>query len=115
MLPRGRFQLRAGRARLLTDGKRTGSDRKSWCLECEAPYRAERASRRRSRVVGRYTARDVVELYRRQGGKCALCGVDLRVTKYHVDHVVPLARGGLNVKENLQLLCPKDNLRKGAK
>jgi 5-methylcytosine-specific restriction endonuclease McrA len=109
MLPRGRFQVRGPR------GVGNPPERKSWCQDCEAPYRAERASRRRARVVGRYTARDVVELYQAQGGKCAACGVDLRITRYHVDHVKPLSKGGLNVKSNLQLLCPKDNLRKGSK
>jgi 5-methylcytosine-specific restriction endonuclease McrA len=109
MLPRGRFQARRARV--------AGGDlgRKSWCRECEGPYRAVRAARRRERVVGSYGAGDVVQLYRLQGGRCVMCGRDLRVTGYHVDHVVPLARGGLNVKENLQLLCPKDNLRKGSK
>ena len=34
---------------------------------------------------------------------------------YHVDHITSLARGGENKDENIQLLCPKCNLSKGAK
>lgn len=33
----------------------------------------------------------------------------------HVDHVKPLARGGLHCLHNLQYLTPLDNMRKGAK
>jgi len=31
---------------------------------------------------------------------------------YHVDHIVPLAKGGLHSHENLQLLTPAENLSK---
>lgn len=33
----------------------------------------------------------------------------------HIDHVIPLARGGADSEENLQLLCRPCNLRKGAR
>ena len=33
---------------------------------------------------------------------------------YHVDHIVPLAKGGLHSHENLQLLTPEENLAKSA-
>jgi 5-methylcytosine-specific restriction endonuclease McrA len=111
MLPRGRFQRRSGRAQ---DGSVVW---KSWCRECEAPFRAARSHRRQDRMVGRgsFTARDIVNLYQVQRGLCVLCGVDLRLTRYHVDHIRPIAKGGRNTKENLQLLCPRCNLRKGAR
>ena len=35
--------------------------------------------------------------------------------QYHVDHVIPLARGGKHHPENLQLISAIDNVRKGAK
>ncbi len=31
----------------------------------------------------------------------------------HIDHVVPVSRGGLTEPENLQTLCAPCNLRKG--
>lgn len=105
MLPRGRFRWRAGSR----DVKR------SWCRECEKPARAAVAARRRAGVVGTYTRQDVVDLYYRQEGRCVRCARSLEVLGYHVDHVKPLAKGGYNVAANLQLLCPKCNLRKGAK
>ena len=33
---------------------------------------------------------------------------------YHVDHIVPLSKGGLHSHENLQLLTPEENMAKGA-
>jgi 5-methylcytosine-specific restriction endonuclease McrA len=88
---------------------------RSWCRECEKPGKAARAARRRARTRGTYTAADVRALWVRQGGVCVVCGRSLQVTGYHVDHVVSLKRGGSNTVGNLQLLCPRDNLRKGAK
>jgi len=79
------------------------------------PHRAAVASRRRHRVRGSYTAEDVRRLLVLQGGLCRACGVSLTVVGYHVDHVVPIAKGGLNVAGNLQVLCPRCNLSKGAR
>lgn len=48
-----------------------------------------------------------------QKGLCACCGADLS-SGYHLDHIMPLALGGSNTDENMQLLTPLCNLRKGA-
>lgn len=80
--------------------------------------RAHKAVRRarKLKAAGAYTASDVKDLMELQGGKCAhsWCRVSLK-EKYHVDHVVPISKGGANEKRNLQLLCPPCNLRKHAK
>ena len=93
-----------------------GKDGRHWCCrEGEKPGRAAIAARRRAAPGGGYTRGDVMRLWVRQGGVCACgCGA-LLAHGYHVDHVVALARGGLNEAGNLQLLSPACNLRKGAK
>ena len=48
-----------------------------------------------------------------QKGKCACCKTKL--DKYHVDHIVPVSKGGPHEFTNLQLLCPTCNLNKHAK
>jgi 5-methylcytosine-specific restriction endonuclease McrA len=54
---------------------------------------------------------------RMQRGRCASCQdkVGGANKKYHVDHIVPLSRGGSNESTNLQILCVECNLRKSAK
>lgn len=49
-----------------------------------------------------------------QRGKCASCSNDLANGK-HLDHIMPLARGGAHEDHNIQLLCPRCNLKKRAK
>ena len=78
--------------------------------------RANNRNRRaRKRVApGNHTAADVTAQYLRQHGLCYWCGE--KVGKdYHVDHVIPLARGGGNGPDNLVIACPTCNLAKGAK
>lgn len=49
-----------------------------------------------------------------QRGKCACCKSKLG-DKFHIDHIVPIARGGMNADDNVQLLCAHCNLSKGSK
>jgi 5-methylcytosine-specific restriction endonuclease McrA len=42
-------------------------------------------------------------------------GSTVRFVGMHLDHIVPRARGGADTAENLQLLCPPCNWRKGAR
>lgn len=75
-------------------------------------------ARRRARIVGAdgsYSKHDVKALMIEQGGVCTACRCDLSESGYHIDHMMPLSKGGANDKSNLQLLCPTCNRRKGAK
>lgn len=49
---------------------------------------------------GRHTADDIQEIGAKQGWRCAWCG-DRCGHEYHVDHVIPIAKGGTNGPENL--------------
>lgn len=69
---------------------------------------------RRKKALGTHTADDIKAIFKVQYGKCAYCRIELCV-QYHVDHIVPLARGGSNDRQNLQLLCRPCNLAKGAR
>lgn len=75
---------------------------------------AERVARRRALRLAyegsHYTARDVIMLMESQAGLCSYCGVVLG--GYHVDHVVPLSRGGDNSADNIVLACQSCNLSK---
>jgi 5-methylcytosine-specific restriction endonuclease McrA len=71
------------------------------------------AARRRN-ADGRFDVDDVARLFEVQKGKCAYCRRSLK-NGFHIDHIVPLANGGTNWPDNLQLCCERCNCRKGAK
>jgi 5-methylcytosine-specific restriction endonuclease McrA len=56
-----------------------------------------------------------LSIYKNYDFKCAICRVDLTLVTPHIDHIVPLAKGGKDVLSNLQPLCGPCNLKKGAK
>ncbi len=45
---------------------------------------------------------------------CEYCQQEIKET-YHLDHKLPLSRGGTNITENLCISCPTCNLEKGNK
>jgi hypothetical protein len=49
------------------------------------------------------------------GGRCALCGATKHERPLDVDHIVPLSRGRVSTRDNLQILCSKCNRSKGNK
>ena len=55
-----------------------------------------------------------VQLFTKADGKCRYCQAALRADA-QVDHAIPLARGGTNDIENLDLICPRCNQEKDAK
>lgn len=84
---------------------------------CGARVRAYSQRRKSAKRLaeGEFTRQDINRLIAFQGNKCASCKESLDNSGYHVDHIQPLAKGGTNWPENLQILCPSCNLSKGAK
>lgn len=85
-----------------------------WRLANKMAVRAKSHRRRALKLAagGMHTAEDIKRLYEAQRRKCYYCKSKLGST-YHVDHVVPLSRGGSNGPENLVISCVKCNLSKG--
>ena len=52
------------------------------------------------------------EVWRRDQGKCVICGSQ---EKLEFDHIIPLSKGGANTVRNIQLLCESCNRGKSDK
>lgn len=75
---------------------------------------ANRRSRERSNG-GKLSSDIVTRLMKRQKGKCVCCSVSLTRANRHLDHIMPIARGGPNDDGNVQLLCAPCNISKRAR
>ena len=75
--------------------------------------RARRRAKKRN-AIGSHSAAEVQRLFSLQRGKCPICHCKLPKA-FHEDHIVPLARGGSDSIENIQLTCGTCNVRKHAK
>jgi len=55
-------------------------------------------------------------IFARDGGRCMECNEFLTLSSCHVDHIIPISRGGDEWDlSNLELLCATCNLKKGNK
>lgn len=93
-------------------------------VRAASKYWSRKNPEKRTAILARYRARkaaatvpltpheqaDVLTLYAKARALTELIG-----EAYHVDHIIPLSKGGLHHPKNLQVLRGVDNLRKGAK
>lgn len=124
ILDQSREYREANRERI-AEAKRT-LEYRQWKRQYDQKYRAanpnkvkaKKCARRAAELAapGSFTAEEIHSLLARQGFKCGnmACRVSIEVDQ-HIDHVMPLSRGGTNWIDNIQILCPACNLRKSDK
>jgi 5-methylcytosine-specific restriction endonuclease McrA len=81
----------------------------------KAGQKAAHHNRRLVKQSGSVTANDIELQFKSQNGRCWHCGKKISSDNYHLDHLVPLARGGKHDPRNIVISCPHCNLSKGAK
>ena len=52
------------------------------------------------------------DILKEQGGKCASCKSSGDEIEWHLDHIMPISRGGSHARDNVQILCRDCNLSK---
>lgn len=102
------------------NSERVKARKREWSKENPEIIAAHNHNRRSRKIKagGQHSAAEIREIFIAQRGMCANCHIRIDAhgkDKMHVDHIVPLSRGGLNNKYNLQCLCPQCNLKKHAK
>lgn len=88
--------------------------RSLYCVQNKDKFRIY-TSNRRAKTKHEKISIDIRDrLFKLQKGKCACCGLPLG-DDYHIDHIMPLALGGSNTDDNIQLLRAECNLQKSSK
>lgn len=74
-----------------------------------------KSARRRARRLNAFVENvDRRTLYDRDEGVCYLCRSAVKFEDFTIDHVVPLAKGGLHSYANTRCCCEPCNLAKGS-
>lgn len=70
----------------------------------------QRARRKPVLIVGKV---ERLKVWERDNGICGICKQPIVEARWHVDHIVPIARGGIHSMDNVQLAHARCNQRKG--
>ncbi len=83
-------------------------------LDRERSRHANNQAKRRARLKGasgESINRSLV--YERDGGVCHICGKHVAPEKFHIDHLIPISRGGSHIYANVAVAHPNCNIRRG--
>lgn len=96
--------------------RRTTRYKRNWRRSHPEIVRAiqERRRAQLASAEGNHTAEDIRLIFEQQKGLCWWCSKPVG-DDYHVDHRIPLSRGGSNGPENLCISCPSCNTSKHSK
>ena len=87
-------------------------------LDSVSTKRVDRATYERLAVAERAMLSDEMryDVLRRDGFRCVLCGMSAKDGAIlHVDHIIPVSKGGKSELSNLRTLCEKCNIGKSNK
>lgn len=100
----------------LANPERESRNHKAWRAANPEAIKRHNQNRRALKIgSGGELSKGIAEkLFALQKGKCACCGEPLG-NNYHLDHIMPLALGGTNTDDNIQLLRQRCNNQKHKK
>jgi 5-methylcytosine-specific restriction endonuclease McrA len=103
-----------------THNEQAAKQRKKWRIDNKEKYKDYYRNKCRNRraiisgAKGTHSKEEIAIKIELQKHKCYYCG-EIITNKYHVDHVVPVSRGGSNDIDNLVITCQFCNISKGAR
>lgn len=59
--------------------------------------------------MSKLTKDERIYIYQKYNGHCAICGRSVKFKESTIDHIIPIAKGGTNYMDNLQLACDECN------
>lgn len=83
-------------------------------LSCNVSKKNYKHKRRTIENDGDLTHKELF-LLQKNVNKCYWCSNKIHGNKYHIDHYIPLSKGGEHTLSNLVISCPTCNLKKNAK
>lgn len=108
--------------RTWTEGSRSRRRKKvrfmrafDWAFRQQCLVREHTRRARNRGNGGTHTVWDIARILALQGHKCLYCATALTPNNTHIDHIVPLFRGGYNGADNLCGSCEACNVSKGRK
>lgn len=87
----------------------------NWREQNKDKVKTYSAKRRALKLSTQVEVVDYATIYGRDEGICHLCGQFVEVGDVHMDHVIPLSKGGTHTYDNIKVSHSWCNLRKGAK
>lgn len=123
-------------ARWLTDGKRAeynfnkrdynrqyARDRaaeraeykKAWRAENKDVHASHQAKRRAIIKTSQVEDISISEIYELNSGVCWLCSLSVSLNEVHLEHIIPLCRGGTHTKDNVNIAHGKCNSIKSSR
>lgn len=101
---------------VLNSNNRTGFCRPHAIPARRAQYGKDVQATRRARELGHFVERVYRSVvWTRDGGICHICELPADVAKWHLDHIVPLSKGGEHSYANTAVSHPRCNQVKSAK
>lgn len=77
---------------------------------------SEKANSNNQRVnhLHKLSSLDVLNCLKRNNFKCFYCGEQIKQKTWHLEHVIPISKGGVNAFNNIASSCNTCNLMKGS-
>src|SRR5687767_8372109 len=110
MNEQGRKWYEANHERALATAKAYRTNNPEKVRACEKACDANRRA-----AFGKITTADIQDAIACSEGRCPYCIKELVFGDIHIDHCIPLSRGGSNTRENIVACCAECNLRKNDK